>query len=75
MLYNVDLFKFAEYNTFLYIIYHNVIHINDVLNSFWNRGCCGGDRKVVGFITTYTSVPITINVVEYRPGSGEMYLI
>jgi hypothetical protein len=33
MLYNVDLFKFAEYNTFLYMKYHNLIYVNYFLNS------------------------------------------
>jgi hypothetical protein len=40
------------------------------------QGCCGHDRMVVGFTTTYMqSVPITTSVVSFNSTHGEMYLI
>ena len=35
----------------------------------------GRDRMIVGFTTTYASVPITTNVVIANPAHGEMYSI
>ena len=35
----------------------------------------GRDRMIVGFTTTYDSVPITTNVVIANPAHGEVYSI
>ena len=39
------------------------------------RAGCGRDRMLVGFPTTYATVPITTNVVSSNPAHREVYLI
>ena len=39
------------------------------------EGRRGRDRMIVGFTTTYASVPITTNVVIANPAHGEVYSI
>ena len=39
------------------------------------RGSCGRDRMVVGFTTTYESVPITINVVSSNPTQMKQHYV
>jgi hypothetical protein len=39
------------------------------------RAGCGRDRMLVGFTTTYATVPITTNVVSLNPAHREVYSI
>ena len=53
-------------------LYSEIMYAYFVSHAISNKieGHCGHDRMVVGFLTTYESVPITTNVVRSNPAQA-----